>query len=429
MPVRLSRSGLSPVPLLVVCLTACECGAETPDTPNKEEVAQGASVPAATNRFLPVLPDDDRFLANPSLLERLTASPHGYFRFINRPYAQAVCELLRDRVRSMPNVNLHGDAHLEQFAVTDAGAGLTDFDDSSFGPGALDLVRFGGSLKLAAEQQGLPEAFEPAFDAFLEGYRAALEDPDVERESLRFAVEARANFQSDRRKFLEWATGLVAPMSAPAAFQNGYGRYRALMESEHPDLGAEFFEVVQSGQFKLGVGSALDEKYLIRVQGPSAAPDDDIILEYKEVRDLSGIDCIDGAEGGGAFRILISQTRIGQMPHRFLAQVPRERGDPPGAQMYWVHEWAANYKELTVDSVTTAEDLAAIGRNVGIQLGKGHPRAIASPLDSQLRRAQRQLVDELGDDLREAVLSLTAQTREAWERFRHLAQENSGPAD
>ena len=43
----------------------------------------------------------------------------------------------------MPTVTLHGDPHLEQYAVTDAGRGLTDFDDASKGPAILDLVRFG----------------------------------------------------------------------------------------------------------------------------------------------------------------------------------------------------------------------------------------------------------------------------------------------
>jgi Ser/Thr protein kinase RdoA (MazF antagonist) len=42
-------------------------------------------------------------------------------------------------------VNLHGDAHLEQFAVTDASFGLIDFDDAVGGPAVIDLLRFGVS--------------------------------------------------------------------------------------------------------------------------------------------------------------------------------------------------------------------------------------------------------------------------------------------
>lgn len=421
-----SRIGLL-LTLTVAVVGGCECNPKDDahsGGPGQPGQARGGQEAPNGDPFLPVLPSDPRFTQNPALLARLKASPHGYFRFVNRPFAQAVCELFHERVRTMPNVNLHGDAHLEQYTVTDAGVGLTDFDDSSFGPAVLDLVRFGASLKLAASERGLTDAFEPVFSAFLDGYRAALDDPDVERATAPFTERARAGFDRNRMTFLTWATGLMTPMSAPAAFQKGYDRYRALMESEHPDLATDYFEIVQSGRFQLGVGSALDEKYLIRAQGPSESSEDDVILEYKEVRDLSGIDCIHGTEGGGAFRILVSQSRIGQMPYRFLAQVPRERGDPPGARMYWVHEWAANYKELTIDEVEAQDGLAAIAFDVGVQLGKGHPRGIATPLDSQLRRAQRQLVEELEDELGQSALMLAQQVEEAFERFRKLADDD-----
>lgn len=405
-------------------LAACDCRSDSEGGGGAQSDLPAEPSPASErpDPFLPVSPSDPRFSQNPALLDRLMATPHGYYRFINRPFAQAVCGLFKDRVRMMPNVNLHGDAHIEQYTVTDAGVGLTDFDDSSFGPAFLDLVRFGGSLYLAAKQQGLEESFPAAFSAFLDGYRRALDDPESSRPNTAFAEAAKAAFKNDRDGFLTWATGLMAPMSAPAAFQNGYERYRDLMQQEHPDLPSSFFEVVRSGRFRLGVGSALDEKYLIRIHGPSEVGSDDLILEYKEVRDLSGIDCIHGTDAGGAFRILVSQTRIGDMPHRFLAQVPRERGDPPGARMYWVHEWAANYQEMEVKDLTTPEALTEVALDVGIQLGKGHPRAIASPLDSQLRRAQRQLVDEVEVELREAVLSLSARTVTAWEQFKALAE-------
>ena len=126
-----------------------------------------------------------------------------------------------------------------------------------------------------------------------------------------------------------------------------------------------------------------------------------MILEAKQVRDISDIRCVYGTSGGGAFRILTSQSRIGEMPHRFLAQVPPDPS-APDAPMFWVHEWVANYHELRVaTSLESPEELAGVARDVGIQLGRGHTRAIASPLDSQLRRAQLTLLDELESDVRE----------------------------
>jgi uncharacterized protein (DUF2252 family) len=50
----------------------------------------------------------------------------------------------------MPTARLHGDAHVEQYAVSATSRGIDDFDDSSTGPAVVDIVRFLGSLELTA---------------------------------------------------------------------------------------------------------------------------------------------------------------------------------------------------------------------------------------------------------------------------------------
>jgi hypothetical protein len=399
-------------------IVACDCEASsTVERPTVLDEAPPIDGVAEPPLFETVSPDDPRLAANPVLLERLMGSPHGYFRFVNIPFSQAVCRRFENRLRFMPTVNLHGDAHLEQYAVSDVGVGLSDFDDSSFGPGVLDLVRFGGSIYLAAHQHDW-EGWESAFSAFLEGYRAALRDPDAPRTEPAFAARAREDFQTDRRRFLAWVEDAMQPIENAAPFEAGYRRYRELMLAENVDLPTTFFDVKRAGAFTMGVGSALDEKYLVRIEGATDADLDDVVLEYKEVRDLSGIDCIEGNSGGGAFRILVAQSRIGSAPSRFLAQVPRGPGDPPGARPYWVHEWLANYEELDVnESLTSMEDLREIAHDVGLQLGRGHTRAIASPLDSQHRRAQLAMVDELEDAMTRTIVDLSERAVESWEEF------------
>ena len=89
--------------------------------------------------------------ATPQLIERLRADPYVYFRFVNRSWGARVCDVFgRDR-RATPIVRLHGDAHLEQFAVTKDAWGLDDFDDSARGPAAIDIVRFLGSIALLTQ--------------------------------------------------------------------------------------------------------------------------------------------------------------------------------------------------------------------------------------------------------------------------------------
>ena len=103
-----------------------------------------------------------------------TATPHGYFRFVNAAFAAETCRLFADVAASLPEVNLHGDAHVEQYAVTSLGRGLTDFDDCTRGEAVIDLVRFGASLLLAAREKGWAAEEERFVDEFLKGYRDGL---------------------------------------------------------------------------------------------------------------------------------------------------------------------------------------------------------------------------------------------------------------
>lgn len=42
----------------------------------------------------------------------------------------------------LPSGAVQGDAHLEQFVVTDDDFGLADFDNAGYGPAIVDLVRY-----------------------------------------------------------------------------------------------------------------------------------------------------------------------------------------------------------------------------------------------------------------------------------------------
>src|SRR6185369_4897407 len=77
-----------------------------------------------------------------------------------------------------PKVRLHGDAHVEQFALTKDAWGLDDFDDSARGPAAIDIVRFLGSIDLLTRERLWIKARVPLFDRFFEGYRHGFAEPD-----------------------------------------------------------------------------------------------------------------------------------------------------------------------------------------------------------------------------------------------------------
>jgi len=77
---------------------------------------------------LGVDPTDPRFVGRGDLVLKLRTSVHDYFRFVNAGFAAETCSLFADVVDQMPEVNLHGDAHIEQYTVTNIGRGLSDFD-------------------------------------------------------------------------------------------------------------------------------------------------------------------------------------------------------------------------------------------------------------------------------------------------------------
>src|SRR5690606_31516092 len=93
-----------------------------------------------------------------------------------------------------------GDAHLEQFAATDTSFGLIDFDDAVGGPPVIDLLRFGVSLQIAANERDW--AAEEALDRLFAGYQAALEDPATEAPLPAFVHRARQSFPRDPDAFL-----------------------------------------------------------------------------------------------------------------------------------------------------------------------------------------------------------------------------------
>lgn len=373
-----------------------------------------------------VSPASHDFEANPLLLRRITRGPHGYLRFINRRFSEDVCARFSDVTPSMPSVNLHGDAHLEQYAVTSVSRGLTDFDDSSRGPPVLDLIRFGVSLELAARQMGWEDQADEFFAVFLDGYRAALEDPDLEAPEPRFARSLRARFHQDRRAFLDWAAHVVEPVpeARRAEVRQALGPcfQRMARSRSHEVLAPDFFEVVLIGKLRLGIGSALDEKYLIRVEGPTDDPADDVILELKEVRDLSGIPCIESAARADPFRVLVGQARIAYVPYDHIGYLHLD------GRTFWVHSWVMNYRELDVsEQAYEPADLAEVAFDVGVQLGRGHPNQIATPMDAELRGELAVIIRALRPRLTREVAALRRLVVDAWMRFR--AEAPTLPSD
>ena len=368
--------------------------------------AAGSALLPEHEARLAVDPDSPALLSNPTLRQRLAAGPHDYFRYVNGPFREVLCLRLGEALRAAPVVTLHGDPHLEQYAVTDRGRGLADFDDTTLGPAVLDLVRFATSLRLAAMERGWPGA-EDAVRRFLDGYAAALRAPSPLPPQPRLVARLRAGFDRDRNNAMARAEALMETLPPEVAPSQEALTRTARMLAQVSGWPESFFKVKRVGALRIGIGSAADEKYLMRIEGDSRASGDDVILEVKAVRATPAGGCVRSEPGPD--RILLGSTRLAYEPFEYAGGITLE------GRSFWFHAWPDNYVELDVrrDRLSPAE-LEEIARDVGFQLGRGHPRAHDDP-----KRLRATLLKELSREQVAALSLVMAQaTTEAWQRYK-----------
>jgi hypothetical protein len=359
-------------------------------------------------------PGDPRFAGRPDLVATLAATPHGYFRFVNAAFAAETCRLFAEVAASLPEVNLHGDAHVEQYAVTSLGSGLTDFDDCTRGDAVIDLVRFGTSLVLAARQKGWAAEEAHFVGEFLRGYRTGLRGGGSGARWPELVTRIRAGFKWDHAVTLRQACALIDAAPLPRdAFADGVRQFDELVRFGR-ELPAGFFEVKRIGALSMGVGSALDEKFLIVFEGYTPAAEDDLVVEAKQIRDLTGNPCL--RTDVGASRILDGQRLIAYEPFSYAAVVPH------GNKFFWMHDWTDDYREASIGSVILSpRDLRDVAYDVGLQMGRAHPKRPDGGTDKGRRKTDLESLNATEARVRAAIRQMAQETEVAWQAFKQKA--------
>jgi len=355
-------------------------------------------------------PSTFNFAKNPDLAERVAENAHSYFRFVNKAFATAVCRRFAEKMATLPLVRLHGDPHIEQYVITDLGRGLSDFDDAAVGPPVIDLARFATSVVLASRVKGFSRADENSLVSELfRGYRDGLKRTPFPKKAPAFAAAISASFKKDRKAFIEGAdNAMIAIDQADEAFLRGeVSEYAKLVTA--PKRAPDFFTVKKLGLFKLGIGSALVRKYLVRLEGETAAAEDDVLMEVKEISDLAGVPCMTAIPGGAAEGRATAQKRAGDKKHLVPLLLDESKGSPTGARRFWVNEWLANYQEARIKKLASA-DLGPLVYESGLALaeehlhdypGQGGPvkapapdkLAISIDLEADIRKHSNELAD------------------------------------
>lgn len=417
------------VGLTASCLTAAialaGCSTAGSGTARGREATAGSSQPASLDL---TEEEVDALADRPELADRVRSDPYAYFRLLASAFSRRVCVEFDGLIEEMPLVNLHGDAHIEQYAITPTAHGLDDFDEAGMGPGVVDLVRFASSIHFACRRAGFDCDPEAAVDGFLDAYAEGLANPETAVPTPAWVARERRRTPVDRKAFLAWAESLMEtpdPQTRTRMMER-WALFVRMMARIAPDTPKEYHRVERFGVIDIGVGSAMDAKFLLRIRGDTENPEDDVIVEIKPMNEVEA-PCLLRPPSGGMLMTLLPTARMGRLRPSVLGYLPWEEGGEDRSQ-WWIHSWDLGYGELDIDDLTSQEDLAAIARDVGLQLGRGHCNGIAAPLEELNRLAQARALDLTRDQVEILARRLADEIYQGWVRqMASPASTSEGP--
>ena len=362
--------------------------------------------------------------ATPELIERLRADPYNYFRFVNRAWIKRVCDDFSKDVQGLPVVRLHGDAHVEQFAVTQDAWGLDDFDDSARGAAVVDVARFLGSIDLVTRQRSWENQRDKLFDRFVEGYKRGLSEPEYLPSPPDIVGRLRSQAPATRAAFLAWGESKMQPLADESmrAVVAGMEAFARVMLRQRPDLAPEYFRVVRAGWVKSGVGSAVTPKIMIRVRGASDDPADDELLESKKIGDLEGLRCLKTSTVQPTLRVIDGNKLLGRLKYNVLAAgpelaVPEMMARGERLQDWWIRSLDPSYRQVSLAEFQSVGDLAAISYDSGVQLGTGRLHDQTVPLSAYDRKRLSVAAAKLEKRYRQEATSLVDDVLRGWREF------------
>ena len=351
-----------------------------------------------------------------ALVEKVDGSAFLYFRLLAQQFAARTCYAFRDLRARLPFVAVHGDAHLEQFVVTEDWFGLTDFDRAGFGPAVVDLVRYAVSIHLACREAAWPCDANQAVSAYIAAYGAALDRPVTRVEP---ALVRRVRAPQDRQRWFEWAEGLMQPLSIEEQrlLATGWARFLALMEATAPERPESFYRIVRAGIVRIGIGSGLEPKTLIRIAGPTDAPDDDLILEGRITTPPDPRDCISRPATGGSLHALMFTALLSQRLPEVFGFFPREGARKE--EEIWIQSWDPGHRELLLADLRGQADLNELATDAATQLAGHFWTTFPEQLRGHQRFAQLRALELTDQRARTLASDLARETVSEWERFRN----------
>ncbi|TAE67716.1 MAG: DUF2252 domain-containing protein [Bacteroidetes bacterium] len=219
-------------------------------------------------------------------IQNFTNVQRGYFF-----YFRTMCLRMQARfvelidVNEMPQVFLHGNPHIENFAIVKQGAGMVDFDRSRLGPYAWDLVRFLCSLSLKRKKKDDNFLSSRVLQYFLEGYKHGLNSNEKKYKSLAdFLNLKKVNWNITTTEYLKkddkWAKKLRQnPIDLNDNWLNNL--LKCYLESRNEIHLLENYEIEEAGH---ALGSLGNQRALLVLKPKNLESKlDKILLDLKTV--------------------------------------------------------------------------------------------------------------------------------------------------
>ncbi len=157
----------------------------------------------------------------------------------------------------------------------------------------------------------------------------------------------------------------------------------------------------------------MDEKYLLRIEGPSERPEDDLIVEAKVQTSFLDTLCTTG----GLFRSLLVSGRMGRLKPTLNTYIPLQNPQGNEGVAVWVKSWQPSYRELSLEDIQSQQDLVELAEDAGAQLAQGHVQSIAEPHTYYLRVILRRWFDKNRHYLYALAKGLAEENVKIWEEY------------
>ena len=233
--------------------------------------------------------------------QEMATDPFAFYRGSDSLYTSDFKTLFGDRALGKPLL-LADDEHMDNFgtytrANGQVAFGLNDFDEASTGPAKVDIYRYGTSVVLAANQQGMKadapnlvgafaDAYHKELAGLARGERPPLEQPDMVKKLLSQAngtstktwIDKLAPKVKGQRMFARSATTTSVDKQTYSDVASAVDRYRASLPAAQQNMLGPY-EVKDVASVTAGVGSVGRARYRALLTAKGRDP---VVLEIKE---------------------------------------------------------------------------------------------------------------------------------------------------